>query len=219
MQTYHTILRTKYSLQYCITILVSGGFTYVGIPSYHTILHTKYCLQYRCLMQTCVQNIDYNTVLPYWLAIFNISYNIANKILFTIQMINVDISYNIVYKILITILYYHTGQWRIYLCRNSLHTDGHQTKYCIQKILFTIFRCLMQTYHTILRTKYCLQYCITILVSGGFTYVGIPYTQTRDEHNIVYNIQMFNVDISGGFTYVGIPYTQTQDDDSLIISA
>jgi len=43
------------------------------------------------------------------------------------------------------------------------------------KILFTI----LYYHNTILRTKYCLQYCITILVSGGFTYVGIPYTQTH----------------------------------------
>jgi hypothetical protein len=55
------------------------------------------------------------------LAIFNISYHIVYNILFTILLF---IVFNVVLDICITILGSAIGWWRIYLRRNSLHTDG-----------------------------------------------------------------------------------------------
>jgi hypothetical protein len=63
---------------------------------------------------------------------FNISYNIAYKILFTIQMFKVDISYSGGFTD-VGIPYTQTEMFTIqidisyniaYLCRNSLHTDA-----------------------------------------------------------------------------------------------
>ena len=61
------------------------------------------------------------------LAIFKISYNIAYKILFTIQMFNVEISYNIAYKILFTILYYVADLLMEEFFTHRRTPDGHQT--------------------------------------------------------------------------------------------
>jgi hypothetical protein len=110
------------------------------------------------------------------LAIFNVSYHIVFNILLTILLFTVDISYNIAYKILSTILYYHNGSWQIYLRRNSLHTEGH-SYHIVFNILLTILLFTVDISYNI-TYKNCLQYCITIMVSGRFTYVGTPYTRT-----------------------------------------
>ncbi len=98
-------------------------------------------------------NTQYGNVQYIILTIFNISYHIAYNILFTILLFTVvldfcmlpysaapllaifKISYHIAYNILFTILLFMyitilggaIGWWRIYLGRNSLHTDGRQT--------------------------------------------------------------------------------------------
>jgi hypothetical protein len=60
------------------------------------------------------------------LAIFNISYHIAYNILFTILMF-----------MYIAILGGAIGWWRIYLCRNSLHTDGGTVGWTDNSLIFS----------------------------------------------------------------------------------
>ena len=60
------------------------------------------------------------------LAIFNISYHIAYNILFTILLF-----------MYITILGGAIGWWRIYLRRNSLHTDGQMDGWTDDSLIFS----------------------------------------------------------------------------------
>jgi hypothetical protein len=60
------------------------------------------------------------------LAIFNISYYIAYNILFTILLF-----------MYITILGGTIGWWRIYLHRNSLHTDGGTDGWTDDSLIFS----------------------------------------------------------------------------------
>ncbi len=74
-------------------------------------LHTD--LQYCCLLQSLIFVYYHTRRRHYWQYLTYQSYHIAYNILFTILLF-----------MYITILGGAIGWWRIYLCRNSLHTDG-----------------------------------------------------------------------------------------------